>query len=155
MRKSALGLALMVFTLPTSAFGWGTEGHQIIAYLAATELTPAAKAQIEQLLGDDAEFAMVELSTWADEIRREQRDTAPWHFVDIPIDSAGYNAQRDCPQDDCVVAQIAHHARIVGDKSLLVPVRAEALRFLIHFVGEHAPTTTRGRQRRPWGKRCP
>lgn len=62
--------------------------------------------------------------------------TAPWHFVDIPPSAATYDAARDCPRDNCVVAQFERGARIVGDRQLAAPVRAEALRFLIHFVGD-------------------
>jgi len=39
-----------------------------------------------------------------------------------------------------VVAQVQRDAAIVGDRTLAQPVRAEALRFLIHFVGDlHQP----------------
>jgi nuclease S1 len=83
---------------------------------------------------------MMTASTWADEIRLKRPNTAPWHFVDIPVQSNGYDPNRDCPRDDCVVAQIDRDARIVADRQLAPPVRAEALRFLIHFVGDiHQP----------------
>jgi hypothetical protein len=83
---------------------------------------------------------MVDASTWADEKRPMRRDTAPWHYVDIPIGSFGYSAARDCPGDDCVVGQIERDKRTIGDKSLAAPVRAAALRFLIYFVGDvHQP----------------
>jgi hypothetical protein len=60
--------------------------------------------------------------------------------VDIEITSAGYNAARDCPNDACVVTQVRKDTAIVGDRALAQPVRAEALRFLIHFVGDlHQP----------------
>jgi hypothetical protein len=83
---------------------------------------------------------MADVSTWADKIRRNRRETAPWHYVNIEITSGGYDAARDCPNDACVVAQIQRDAAIVGDRTLAQPVRAEALRFLIHFVGDlHQP----------------
>lgn len=136
-------LALMLTAIgaaPSSALAWGYEGHQIIAHIAASELSPAARSQVSDLLGGDAETEMVAVSTWADEIRPMRRETAPWHFVDIPIRSSGYDAARDCANDDCVVAQIERDQRIVADKSLAAPVRVEALRFLIHFVGDvHQP----------------
>jgi hypothetical protein len=60
--------------------------------------------------------------------------------VDIPIGSRGYEPQRDCPRGDCIVAQISREERILADGRLLVAVRAEALRFLIHFVADvHQP----------------
>jgi hypothetical protein len=83
---------------------------------------------------------MVQVSSWADDIRPSRRETGPWHFVDIPIGSAGYDAARDCPDNNCVVAQIDRDQGIIADKSLAQPIRAEALKFLIHFVGDvHQP----------------
>jgi hypothetical protein len=132
--------AVAVLALPSPALAWGAEGHRIVASIAGDELTPAARLQVEKLLGGDASVAMMEASTWADEITPKRSDTAPWHFVDIPIQSGGYDAASDCQHDDCVVAQIDRDARIIGDRQLAPPVRAEALRFLIHFVGDiHQP----------------
>jgi len=126
--------------MPSAAWAWGNEGHEIIALIAASELSPVAKAHVEQLLGDDAVTGMADVSTWADTIRRDRPETAPWHYVDIEITSAGYDAARNCPNDACVVAQIQKDTSMVGDKTLAQPVRAEALRFLIHFVGDlHQP----------------
>jgi hypothetical protein len=122
----------VAFDLP---WPWG----HIVAAIAADGLTPAARRQVEDLLGGDA-IGMMEASTWADEIRMKRPRTAPWHFVDVPIGSVGYNPQRDCRNDDCVVAQIEQDARIIADHQLSLPIRAEALRFLIHFVGDiHQP----------------
>ena len=79
MRSLSLVLVAIVLTFSDRAFAWGTEGHQIIAAVAAHELTPAARAQVQELLGGgDTELAMIEVSTWADEIRSRRPDTAPW-----------------------------------------------------------------------------
>ena len=117
---AATMLVIDVVRKPASA--WGLEGHQIVAHIAARELTPAARAQVQDLLGGEAARAMVEASTWADEVRPTRPATAPWHFVNIPIGSGGYEPRRDCPRDDCVVAQIERDARIVGDRQLLPAV---------------------------------
>ena len=140
MNRSTVFFALALFAAPSPCLAWGAEGHRIVAAIAADELTPAARQEVEELLGGDASVAMVQASTWADEIRPKRPDTAPWHFVDIPIQSNGYDPGRDCPADDCVVGQIDRDARIVADRQLAAPIRAEALRFLIHFVGDlHQP----------------
>jgi nuclease S1 len=142
------------------ARAWGNEGHRIVALIAADGLSSAARSQVARLLGPDARGAdvggadmrdtdvrnadvrdaMEAVSTWADDIRHERPDTERWHFVDIEISTSGYDAARDCPDDDCVVAQIVKDERIVADGRLAEPARAEALRFLIHFVGDiHQP----------------
>ena len=127
--SAALILAFGIAPIPCLA--WGVEGHRIIAAIAADELTPAAKTQIEQLLGSgDVSAAMMDASTWADEIRLQRPQTAPWHFVDIPIGSAGYDYLRDCIRQNCVVSQIDRTERAFADKRVLASGRAEALRFL-------------------------
>ena len=83
---------------------------------------------------------MVHDANWADEIRDRRRDTSGWHYVDIPLQASGYDARRDCPRQDCVVAQIENDRRVLADRRLSDSVHAEALRFLIHFVADvHQP----------------
>src|SRR5512146_978956 len=140
MWKTAAVLLLTAIAVPCQALAWGAEGHRIIAVIAADRLSPAARQQISAILGDDPKRALQEASNWADEIRRSRHNTAPWHYVNIPAGSSGYVAVRDCPRDDCVVTQIERDERIIADRHLLAPVRAEALRFLIHFIGDvHQP----------------
>jgi hypothetical protein len=136
MFRKLLTLALLV--LPSPALAWGAEGHEIVALIAARELTPAARAQAAHLLGGEAMLVLE--SNWADEIRDQRRDTGRWHFVDIPLAAPGYAPRRDCPDRACVVAQIENDARILGNRKLSDSARAEALRFLIHFVADvHQP----------------
>ena len=137
--KLSLLAALYVLILsPVPAFAWGAEGHEIAAAIAARELTPAAQAQVSQLLG--GEGMLVHDANWADEIRNDRQETEHWHFADIPLAALSYDATRDCRQDDCIVAQIERDRRILADRQLPAVQRAEALRFLIHFLGDiHQP----------------
>jgi hypothetical protein len=131
-------LALFLLLLPLPAFAWGAEGHEIVAAIALAGMTPAARAQAAQLLGGDA--MLVHDSNWADEIRDQRPDTGSWHDVDSPLEAQGYDARRDCPNANCVVAQIANDLRLLGNRRDAPALRAEALRFLIHFVADiHQP----------------
>ncbi|WP_405041423.1 S1/P1 nuclease [Parvibaculum sp.] len=80
--------------MPSTAWAWGSEGHEVVALIAAAELTPATRAKVGELIGGDAAGAMADASTWADRIRRDRPETAPWHYVDIEITSAGYDPMR-------------------------------------------------------------
>jgi hypothetical protein len=135
------GLAALVGALmltSTSAFAWGAEGHEIVALIAARQLSPAARAQVAHLLGSPT--MMVHDASWADEIRDRRPETGSWHYVDIPLRASGYDGRRDCPQRDCVVARIEKDLRILANRKLAQRVRAEALRFLIHFTADvHQP----------------
>jgi hypothetical protein len=131
-------LAGLLILIPSSAFAWGTEGHEIIALVAARELGPAARAQIAHLLGGEA--MLVHDANWADEIRDQRRDTSAWHYVDIPLAAPGYDARRDCPNEGCVVVQIEKDLRILRDRGAGDRTHAEALRFLVHFTADvHQP----------------
>ncbi len=131
-------LLLAVLCAAKPALAFGPEGHQIVAGIAWRELDPAARAHVAALLGGEA--MMVLQSNWADEIRDQRPGTAQWHYVNVEIGVPGYDAARDCRFGDCVVAQIPRDAQILSDAKMPQAARAEALRFLIHFVGDiHQP----------------
>jgi hypothetical protein len=97
---------LLPLLLPSLCLAWGGEGHQIVALVAEEHLTPAAKTAAKDLL-DGANISDAEVANWADEIRRERRETAPWHYVDIPVeDPKGFNRARDCRNGDNVIDAI-------------------------------------------------
>jgi hypothetical protein len=129
-------LSLAAISLP--AFGWGPEGHALAARIAESQLTPAAKARIQQILGPDR--TMVSVASWADEVRPSRRETAPWHFVDIPITTAHFDQQRDCAKGDCIISEVSRLRGVLRDPATNAQARAEALQFLIHFLGDmHQP----------------
>jgi S1/P1 Nuclease len=130
----------LLLVLSAPAYAWGPEGHEIIARIAADNLTPSAHLRISQLLGGDAPALMVLDSNWADEIRADRPDTVAWHFVNIEIGTKGYDPRRDCGKDNCVVAQIDRDMSVLRDVKASRPAKLEALRFLIHFIGDlHQP----------------
>jgi len=131
-------ILVLWFALSTPAFAWGPEGHEIVAAIAAVNLTPAANAKVTALLGPPP--MMILDSNWADEIRADRPQTSTWHYVNIELGSAGYDAWRDCAGGDCVVAQIEKDIRVLSNARASRADRMEALRFLIHFVGDvHQP----------------
>jgi hypothetical protein len=151
-------LLLLAYSGP--ALAWGSEGHRIVAEIAEQYLEPETARQIRELLAIENATTLGQVSTWADEIRPQRRDTARWHFVDIPIDPpagtpAAYDAGRDCPRGDCVVAAIGRFAGVLGDKTAPPRERLEALKFVVHFVADlHQPLHCaddgdRRRQRHP------
>ncbi len=128
--------ALAVFILP--AYGWGPEGHNLVARIAWAELTPAIRERVAAILLPDQ--TLPSISSWADEVRRSRQDTATWHYIDIPIDKPHLDMARDCPKGDCVIAKIADFRKTLHDHSASDVQRREALMFLVHFVGDmHQP----------------
>jgi hypothetical protein len=82
---------LGVIVVSTSAFAWFSEGHQIVAIIAADDLTPTATSRVAQILDVPADTGSVEKAMAAasirpdTEFREEDRSTAPWHFIDIRL----------------------------------------------------------------------
>jgi nuclease S1 len=124
----------------TPAFAWGRLGHRVISRLAERHLTPHAKAGIAELLEPGESLA--DASLWADENRGRLPKTAPWHYVDVPLDEPRYDSRfsGDVPSKGCVVDKINEFRLVVKDKSKSVEDRRFALRFLIHCLEDmHQP----------------
>jgi hypothetical protein len=137
MRRVGLVIAL-VMSCAEACFGWGEEGHRLVVAIAEGLMAPAAKARLAATLvpGETLE----ELATWADAVRGTRKETEEWHYVDIPLTSAGLDMTRDCPKENCVVAKISDFRKAWLDVSLSAESRREALLFLVHFVGDlHQP----------------
>lgn len=144
MKAFAATLA-MVIALSGHALAWGEEGHRIVAEIAEQYLEPTTARQVRELLAIENTTTLAEVSTWADEIRGQRRETARWHYVNIPIHPpagtpAGYDAKRDCPQGECVVAKIDELSAVLRDKGAPPRQRLEALKFVVHFAADiHQP----------------
>jgi hypothetical protein len=134
-------LLLLVGTLcGREARAWGPEGHAIVAEIAEARLSGAASTQVTQLLSQETHQHLDEVSSWADDYRESHPETGPWHFVDIPLSATGFDANRDCAQDNCVVAQIQKFVAVLGDRNAAPADRLTALKFVVHFVGDiHQP----------------
>ena len=72
---------LGILSFNPKALAWGPEGHAIVADIAEAHLTAAAQTQVTQLLGLENHNHLDQVSSWADAVRSERRETAPWHFV--------------------------------------------------------------------------
>lgn len=135
---AAVMMAAVVISAP--AFAWGPEGHAIVADIAEAHLTPAAASEVHQLLGLEGDQHMDDISSWADANRKKLKGTGSWHYVDIPLHATGYDAARDCHNDDCAVAKIVSFTHLLGDTSASPAKRLLALKWVVHLVGDiHQP----------------
>lgn len=147
MKNILLGAALLLL-IASPAHAWGPRGHRLVGHVAEAALTPAARAEVERLLEgveDPDQRSLAGISTWADELRAHDPDlsrrSARWHYVNIGENACRYERERDCPDgSDCVVEAINDQAAILGDRSRSSQERLQALKFVVHFVGDvHQP----------------
>ena len=151
------GLAVVVLLLTigrSSAFAWGCDGHRAVAMLAERLLPPAtARAAAAVLTASPADPSLrrgcepvpsdiiAEVSTWADDQRAVDPATGSWHFINLPraIGSVPRNYARYCARGNCAIDAIVAQFRALTTSSDAA-MRASALRFIIHVVGDlHQP----------------
>lgn len=143
--KKSIAIILIAVLIPVQLFAWGAKGHRVVADIAASRLTPQTKKNLKLLLGHET---LAGTSTWPDEVRKQRDESYNWHFVSIPKDAAGFDEARDCfkPQGkhkdaavdhhNCVVDRIEIFQKVLGDESASREQRLEALKWLVHFVGD-------------------
>jgi hypothetical protein len=144
-------LALFFYSTPTQA--WGCKGHQTVALLAEKHLTPEAQQLIQTLLsqnpvdpqlkrycGDAAHDLLADAATWPDDVRNQLKN-GPWHYINIPRGTAPRPPlSQFCPSEGCVTKAIADQVLILKDTSADPRKRADAIRYIVHFVGDlHMP----------------
>jgi hypothetical protein len=147
-------LSFAVVSLPAPARAWGCEGHQVVALLAEKHLTPHALAMAKKILADgpiDPSLSryckqggadpLADASTWPDDIRGIRPEASPWHYIDIPRGTTIRDVEKFCdPKESCVTRAIADNLAILRSSDADPQKRADALRFVIHFVGDlHQP----------------
>lgn len=138
MLRPALACSLLL--APVLATPWIDTGHMVVAAIAEKRLTPAAKAAVANLFQGDTSGKtnnFVTCSAWADDIK-SQKD-AHWHYINLHFRSDGRPTPNK-PLEENVVWAIEKFAREVGDRTLPREQRRNALKYLVHFVGDvHQP----------------
>lgn len=137
-------VAAIAVILPPQAHAWGPLGHRLVGHLAQSELSPKARAEVAHLLGGEAEPTLAGVANWADDLRSSDpglgRRSSKWHYVNLAEDGCRYDAARDCERGDCVVEAIRRKRAVLADRTQPAAARAQALKFLVHFVGDiHQP----------------
>jgi len=133
----------IAFFMVQQSYAWGTTGHRIVAEIAQRHLTKKAKRGIAELFGMEP---MAFWASWPDFIRSDtthQWDaTTKWHYVDLP-GNIGHDAfVQDLKnlKGENLYTQIPAMIAQLKDKSLPIEKRQNALKFVIHFIGDlHQP----------------
>lgn len=146
MDRIAFGMFALLLLSPGVAQAWGPAAHRMVAQLAQGELTASARAQVKRLLAVTHDRELVDVATWADDLRDLRsaralwRSTASSHFVNFSLSGCRYNAASDCAGGRCIIAAIERNERMLRDRSRTDAERAQALRFLVHFIADvHQP----------------
>ena len=144
-----IGFLVIMLTTPSLSLGWGAGGHMMVASIALRRLNPRARAKATALLArqitppalsvQSRDF--VNAAHWADDLRpfTEFDSFKPRHFIDQPFSTDGTTLPAGIPEADNIVKALEDNVNILktsADKD----AQAQALRFIIHFVGDiHQP----------------
>lgn len=144
VRPLAALLALALTGAPSLALAWGRTGHMLVAELAESDLSPETRRQIDALLATEPGATLPNIASWADELRKEDADlgkrTAKWHYVNLGESDCHYDPPRDCRNGDCEVEALKSQTAILANRSLPAAQRLQALKFVVHLVGDaHQP----------------
>jgi hypothetical protein len=136
IRRAAVS-SLLLALLSHPALAWGPTGHRVVGRIAERHLSEAAARGVAGILGSES---LVQAATWPDEIRSDPAwdQAKPWHFVSLD-DNEDYETAPKSPGGDAVEA-IGRFTRVLQDPLAEAGKKVEALRFLVHFVGDvHQP----------------
>lgn len=140
--------AILGFAAPAQAY-W-EYGHETVAAIAYRNVSPQVQARIRALLAKQALLetptcparTIEEASVWADCVKTlgpRFSYAYNWHYQNVNI-CKDFTLKGNCPDGNCVSAQIERDVKLLKDKSVPLRERVMALAFLVHFVGDlHQP----------------
>lgn len=136
--------ALLLLLFAGTVHAWAGQGHRLTAELAQRQLTPAARAEVARLLAGEPEPTLAGVASWADLLRDADpayfKRTSRWHYINAKGGGCGFDVARDCPDGNCVVAAIEAQRAILADPAQPLAARRDALKFVVHLVGDaHQP----------------
>lgn len=134
MKKNFLYLAALCGVL--FLVSWGYKGHRAVATIAQKHLTSNTAYVVSAILKGES---MADVSTWADE--NKNRNTAHWHFLNLPLGLSHAEFVKSVAQsDNNVYTAILKMEASLKDNTLPADQKNEALKYLIHLVGDaHQP----------------
>ena len=127
----------------TSAYGWGSKGHDVVAAIAEQHLTPRAKRKINKLLEGKS---IVYYSSWMDNIQNSPywengyNKTKTWHYANVDKGHT-YQSMTKNPSGDIITA-LEMITKEMSDnyKELTDSVKIDYLKMIVHMVGDlHCP----------------
>ncbi len=144
LRRLAIPAVLLALFVAAPVAAWSALGHKLVGELAQRHLSATANAEVARLLQGEADPTLAGVATWADDLRNQDpesfRRTSRWHYVNLSSDSCRYAPERDCKDGECVIAAIEAQRAILADRSQPLEARRDALKFIVHFVGDvHQP----------------
>lgn len=137
------GVVLLSLLLSGKAQAWGPIGHRVVAEIASNHLSAKAKKSIGGLIGRET-LAMI--ANWPDFIKSDTTHrydhTSKWHYVDFAgnISRSEFESELKNMKGENLYTQIQVASKQLKDPSLSKEKKIEALKWLVHLIGDlHQP----------------
>jgi hypothetical protein len=132
---------LVCILMAGPAFGWGQEGHRVVALIAQQSLDAHTLEAIHALTGEES---LEDTSVWLDEQRLVLKHSVPgsdrWHYDDRPVCAPDTPSTEYCSNGDCASMAYRHELAVLRDHHAPREARLFALRVLVHVIGDvHQP----------------
>lgn len=140
-----VALCFVLSAAPASA--WWEYGHETVGSIALANVKPATRAAIEALLAKETLLetptcparTIEEAAVWADCVKSlGQRFSymSSWHYQDHDVCKTTLDIKANCPDGNCLSAQIERQMKLLKDPRVPQRERLTALILLVHFVGD-------------------
>lgn len=130
-------ILILCIVITKTSFGWGPKGHDIVAYVAESNLTSEAAQKIDSILGG---HSLVYYSSWMDGIRGtdEFKHTSSWHYLNVD-EGETFESMPKNPDGD-VLSAVESIVKELKSGDLSPEDEKINLKMLIHLVGDmHCP----------------
>jgi len=142
-QRRIVGLWTLALLLPqAAAWSWSDTGHIVVAEIAYRELKPDVKAQVDRLIrigADPKTNTFVTAACYLDDLKDRTGAHREWHYINWPFSPDGTPLPSSLETENVLTALHQCIAQLQR-KTLPPAARAEALRAVIHLVGDvHQP----------------
>lgn len=129
--------SLILLVLIPCVFAWGPIGHNATARLAYLNMNDNTRNYLNTSFNITNIDSFEYIANWADRVKDLPNYVWSYnlHFVDInakPLSRCNFIYEQDCQSDRCVVGAMRNYTNILIKQSNDV----EALKFLVHFIGD-------------------
>ncbi len=137
---------ILLTMLPSFAYSWGPLGHRVVGLIAESRISPRTEQAVRALLGNES---LSDVANWADSLKStgQYRKAVWYHFEKIPDNYLYLQNLKALPdwqkQKGGVVTAILEANKVLRDTRAPFEEKRDALKFLVHFVGDiHQPLHT-------------
>jgi hypothetical protein len=136
-------LAIAILASAQNVLAWGKAGHEVVGIIAENNLTDEARAKINHIMDKQS---LAAASLWPDQIKfvKGWTHTRTYHYMSIDDGSNYYEALEHLTEAQRkysdIVRSLLKAEDILRDDWSSKLDKANAIRFLVHFIGDlHQP----------------